>query len=114
MEYCIECGSPYAECHHVFFGSFQKKYSDRFKLYIPLCAEHHRGKNSPHKNRGLNCTFHCVQSITEEKTAHTRTEKRTWNIKRWRRDNFEENIGDRKDFKRKKQPTQEQRKGLGI
>lgn len=44
MEYCIECGSPYAECHHVFFGSFQKKYSDIFKFYLPLCAEHHRGK----------------------------------------------------------------------
>lgn len=24
MEYCYECGSTYAECHHVFFGSYQK------------------------------------------------------------------------------------------
>lgn len=39
-----------------------------------------------------NFICHCVQSITEEKTAHTRTEKRTWNIKRWRRDTLRKTL----------------------
>ena len=75
MEHCYECGSPYAECHHVFFGSFQKKYSDIFKLYIPLCAEHHKGNSGPHLNREKDLEY-----------------------KKMAQRYFEENLGDRKDF----------------
>ena len=53
MEYCMVCGKPNAECHHVFFGTYKKKMSDKYKMYVPLCAEHHRGNNSPHMNREI-------------------------------------------------------------
>ena len=51
MEHCFVCGSPYAECHHVFFGSYQKKYADKYKFYLPLCPEHHKGNSGPHMNK---------------------------------------------------------------
>ena len=57
MECCYECGSTYAECHHVFFGSYQKTACTRRKLYLPLCPEHHRGKNGPHMNYKKNLEY---------------------------------------------------------
>lgn len=49
MEHCIVCGRPYPEVHHVFFGTSNRKWSDKYKLVVPLCGEHHRGSAvSPH------------------------------------------------------------------
>lgn len=49
MEYCYECGSSYAECHHV-FGGWRRKNSTEYKLHLPLCATCHKGSRGPHAN----------------------------------------------------------------
>lgn len=52
MEYCIVCGRPNPEEHHVFFGTSNRKWSDKYKLVVPLCHIHHRGSDlSPHFNK---------------------------------------------------------------
>lgn len=54
MEHCLLCGSSNnVERHHIFFGTANRKISDKYKLIIPLCAYHHRGSNSVHQNRQL-------------------------------------------------------------
>ena len=51
METCMVCGKPHPEVHHVLFGP-NRKWSDKYGLVVPLCAEHHRGSDlSPHFNR---------------------------------------------------------------
>ncbi|MCR5703731.1 MAG: phosphoenolpyruvate carboxykinase [Eubacterium sp.] len=75
MMECYECGSPYAECHHVFFGSFQKKACTRYKLYLPLCAEHHKGNKGPHQDYEKNLEYRQMAQKY-----------------------FEENIGSREEF----------------
>ena len=50
-EYCMVCGAPYPERHHVFFGTARRKISDRYRYFVPLCAEHHRGRTGAHQNR---------------------------------------------------------------
>lgn len=75
MEHCFVCGSPYAECHHVFFGSYQKKYADKYKFYLPLCPEHHKGNSGPHMNK--------TKDIEYKKMAQRY---------------YEKNISDRSDF----------------
>ncbi len=52
---CEVCGRPNAEYHHVIFrsqGGLAFKYNCKY-----LCAEHHRGNNSPHKNRQIDLKY---------------------------------------------------------
>ena len=76
MRYCIVCGKP-AEEHHVFFGTSNRKISDKYGLVVPLCPEHHRnGPDSPHKNKPLRMALECWgQSVYEAKIG-TREEFR--------------------------------------
>lgn len=68
MEKCFVCGNIYAECHHVLFGSFQKKYCTKYKLYLPLCGYHHRGNEGPHMNYEKNLEYkRMAQKYYEEK-----------------------------------------------
>ena len=49
---CLVCGSPYIEIHHVFFGTANRRLSDRYGYVVPLCPEHHRtGEFAVHRNR---------------------------------------------------------------
>lgn len=52
MGHCMVCGQPHPEVHHVLFGNSNRKWSEKYRLIVPLCAEHHRGWDlSPHFNR---------------------------------------------------------------
>jgi len=52
MEHCYICGSGLnIEMHHVFFGTADRKNSDKFGLIVPLCVFHHRGKAGAHFDR---------------------------------------------------------------
>lgn len=52
MDFCMVCGRPYPEVHHVLYGTANRKWSDKYGLVVPLCHEHHRGSYlSPHFNR---------------------------------------------------------------
>lgn len=52
---CEVCGKPNAEYHHVIFrsqGGLTFKYNCKY-----LCSEHHRGNNSPHKDRNIDLKY---------------------------------------------------------
>lgn len=70
---CLICGSPQTETHHVFFGTSNRKISDREGFIAFLCPEHHRGEYSPHHDRDIDLWLkkRC-QTVYEE--THTRQE----------------------------------------
>ena len=48
---CYLCGRPTTEKHHVFFGTANRKKSEKWGCWVYLCPEHHRlGKNAVHLN----------------------------------------------------------------
>lgn len=52
-DYCFFCGRYGTEIHHIFFGTSNRKMSDRYGLVVGLCYEHHRGNRGVHFNREL-------------------------------------------------------------
>ena len=52
-EFCVVCGSPKVQHHHVIGGTANRRISDKHGYVIPLCMEHHLGGNGIHRNRGL-------------------------------------------------------------
>lgn len=55
MNYCEECGRNNAEKHHIIFKSQGGK---NFEMnYKYLCYEHHRGNESPHKNKIIDTKY---------------------------------------------------------
>ena len=51
---CYICNSPNVELHHIFFGTGNRKISDKYGLVVYLCSEHHRGQSGVHGgNRDL-------------------------------------------------------------
>lgn len=57
MKECIVCGRPNSEEHHIVFRSQQKALEHCKVNKIYLCSEHHRGNNSPHKNRNMDIKY---------------------------------------------------------
>lgn len=51
MEHCMVCSSPYAEVHHVIYGTANRKLSEKYGLKVPLCHKHHTGSAGVHFNR---------------------------------------------------------------
>lgn len=39
--YCVFCGKPKDDVHHLVFGIANRRLSDEDKLMIPVCREHH-------------------------------------------------------------------------
>lgn len=50
---CLVCGTSIVEEHHCFFGSANRKQSDKYGLTVWLCPEHHRGNSGVHFNPEL-------------------------------------------------------------
>lgn len=57
MDKCCVCGSPYGELHHIIFRSQCKHMTNLDINFKYLCAEHHRGNNSPHKNKSIDLKY---------------------------------------------------------
>ena len=74
-EECCVCGNPHTEEHHIFFGTANRKLSDKYGYVVRLCPEHHRGNCGVHFNRELDL-----------------------HLKRLGQAHFEENHGTREDF----------------
>ena len=51
--YCYVCGRYGTEIHHIFFGTSNRKMSDKYRCVVGLCYEHHRGNKGVHHNREL-------------------------------------------------------------
>lgn len=57
MGICEVCGSYYGELHHVVYRS-QCKHMKNIELNFKyLCAEHHRGKSSPHMKKEIDLKY---------------------------------------------------------
>lgn len=52
-KHCYVCGSPNIQIHHCFYGTANRKISDKYGLTIPLCQEHHTGRTGTHFNKEL-------------------------------------------------------------
>ena len=48
--YCLICGKPNVEVHHLVFGISKRKLADSDGLTIPLCSEHHE---QMHNHKGM-------------------------------------------------------------
>ena len=52
---CFVCETEYGlECHHIIYGTANRKQSDKYGLTVWLCNYHHTGSNqSVHHNKEL-------------------------------------------------------------
>lgn len=72
---CFMCGRTVGlELHHMFFGTANRKISDKHGFTVWLCACHHRdGRVSAHRDRDVDLTLKKLcQKAYEEK--HSREE----------------------------------------
>lgn len=51
---CIVCHNSNIEEHHIFFGTANRKFSEKYGLKVYLCYEHHRGTRGVHGRDGKN------------------------------------------------------------
>lgn len=51
---CFVCGTTYnLHDHHIFFGTANRKQSEKYGMKVWLCQEHHTGSSGVHFNRDL-------------------------------------------------------------
>lgn len=53
LDWCYICGRPRQSIHHVFFGTANRKISDKNGFIVPLCNDCHTGPYGVHHNREL-------------------------------------------------------------
>ena len=70
--YCVVCGTPRVQYHHIIGGTANRKISDRHGYIIPLCYEHHLGGTGIHKNRGMDLAWKQTAQQHYEKHIGTR------------------------------------------
>lgn len=70
MRSCFECGNNLVEKHHVFFGTGQRKISEKHGFKVDLCSKHHRGQpEGIHGgNRELDLKLKCMWQRKFEET----------------------------------------------
>lgn len=61
---CYICRSPFVEEHHIFYGTANRKLSEKYGLKVWLCPKHHRGETGVHFNQKLNDK---LRGIAEER-----------------------------------------------
>lgn len=72
MQHCLICGSPYIHIHHCFYGTSNRKISDKLGLVVPLCQEHHTGNNGVHFDRQLDMLVKTMAQGAFEKQIGSR------------------------------------------
>ena len=67
-DYCIICGRPRDDMHHVFKGHKQRHLADEDELVIPSCKEHHtNGKMAVHTAKEINVLCEIIGQLAYEK-----------------------------------------------
>lgn len=67
-DYCLICGRPKDNMHHIFKGQKQRALADEDELIIPLCLEHHTtGALSVHHTKELNVLCEIIGQLAWEK-----------------------------------------------
>lgn len=57
MMECEICGKEHAELHHCIFKSQSKIMQTMLVNFKYLCSEHHRGQESPHRNKKIDLAY---------------------------------------------------------
>lgn len=65
--YCIICGKPKDDMHHIFKGIKQRHLADEDELIIPLCKEHHTGNMSVHNRKEMNVLCEIIGQLAWER-----------------------------------------------
>lgn len=50
LDRCFLCGQPSVEIHEVFYGVANRSKSKEDGMCLPLCRDHHNGKNGVHND----------------------------------------------------------------
>lgn len=80
---CFICGTTRnINLHHIFFGTSNRKQSDKYGMWVYLCVEHHTGRNGVHFNKNLDLEIKQMAQKKFEET-HTRDEFRAIFGKSW-------------------------------
>lgn len=69
---CIVCHNPNTEEHHIFFGTANRKLSEKYGLKVYLCSKHHTGTRGVHGKNGKELDTYLkqlAQSRFEEKES---------------------------------------------
>lgn len=71
---CFVCETEYGlECHHIIYGTANRKQSDKYGLTVWLCNYHHTGsKQSVHFNKELDMHLKKLAQTKFEKVHGTR------------------------------------------
>ena len=72
---CLICDTTQnVECHHVYFGTANRKVSEKHGFTVWLCNHHHTGsRNSVHQNRELDLMLKKAMQMVYE-IDHSREE----------------------------------------
>lgn len=76
MKNCFVCGSPYVQMHHIFYGTANRKISDRYGYIVPLCQEHHTGQTGVHFDKQFDLALKELVQKHFEKNHGTREDFR--------------------------------------
>ena len=70
---CLCCNTTQdLHSHHVFFGTANRRMSEKRGLKVWLCREHHTGPNGVHFNEDLNRRLRMAGQIVYERKCGTR------------------------------------------
>ena len=68
MDYCVICGKPRTDVHHLIEGTSGRRLSDEDGLICPLCASHHNmHRYSVHDCREMNVMSHIIGELAWER-----------------------------------------------
>ena len=66
LEHCIICGKKKDNLHEVFYGK-NRQNSIKYNCILPLCLDHHTGKNGIHSNKKMDLYYKqlCQKKLEE-------------------------------------------------
>lgn len=68
LDHCFICGTTQSiQEHHVFFGTANRKQSDKYRMTVPLCMKCHTGPAGVHHNKELDLRIKQLAQIEFEK-----------------------------------------------
>lgn len=73
LEHCYICGKPREHLHEIIYGK-NRKNSIKYNFVIPLCANHHTGKDGIHFNKDLDLYYKRLCQIYFENNIGNRIE----------------------------------------
>lgn len=73
LEHCYLCGKPREHLHEIIYGK-NRVNSIKYNFVLPLCANHHTGKDGIHFNKELDLYYKRLCQIYFENNIGNRTE----------------------------------------